>query len=73
MSLKDFPYSVVTSKSVCYDATKWCEQYIGSRWEPIHYKTGCWAVFWAGAKMPKKYEWFFKHEKDAVLFSLRWS
>lgn len=54
-----------------FDAMKWCEDHIGvGRPEPALWLDGndVWYAFtWFGY-----WHFYFKHEKDAIAFSLRW-
>ena len=54
------------------DAARWCAEHFGQRWEAIDYRAGRWCLFWAGRDMPKKYRFCFAHERDLLLFILRW-
>lgn len=69
--MKEFPY-IVTTKKLKHEADQWCTKNIGERWFAVGRKTGNWTCFWAGRDDPKSYRWYFKNEKDAVMFSLRW-
>ena len=71
--VKDLPYRVVTGKHQHWEATEWCKEKFGPRWEAIGNRQGKWCVFWRGRENFSQYEWNFEHEEDAVLFSLRWS
>lgn len=70
--MKDLPYMIITKK-LGIEADKWCNDNIGERWFSIGRKTGVWACFWAGRDDPKNYKWYFRNEKDAFFFGLRWS
>lgn len=66
------PYKVTTRK-LGQEAEEWCFNKIGPRWFAVGRKDGLWTAFWAGRDMPKNYHWYFKNEKDAFIFALRWS
>jgi hypothetical protein len=70
--MKEFPYRVVT-KRLGFAADRWCTDQFGRRWFAVDYNCGVWTCFWAGRDSSKYYNWYFEHEKDAVLFSLVWS
>lgn len=64
-------------------AKQWCEKNFGPQWSAITNREGRWTVFWNGPSREhlkgtryysdKKYVWIFTDEKDAMLFTLRWS
>jgi hypothetical protein len=76
-------YYVRVSREVVDDATEWCEENCGSQYDtllnhPDMNHNGTWTKFWAGLfnddeQTEPLYDFSFKHEKDAILFSLRWS
>ena len=70
--IKQLPHSVRTPK-LPYDAHQWCNENIGVRFDIIDNKEGTWTTFWSGHTSPKTYDWYFKNEEDAVLFTLRWA
>jgi len=72
--VKDLPHQVITSKKIVEPAKRWCEEQFGERWVATRNRNGKWCVFWAGtrSKNPGTYQWFFKNDKDAALFALRW-
>ena len=69
--MKDLPYKI-TTKKLEYGAEKWCIANFGERWFPIGRKSGNWSCMWAGKEDRKHYHWYFRYEKDALFFSLRW-
>lgn len=72
--MKKFPYSVYTGK-MTYETNLWCEQYIGKQNNIRILGGGDWACFWQGYENGehRRYKWFFRNEKDAILFTLRWA
>lgn len=70
--MRDLPYRV-TTKKLSLEAQEWCEENVGERWFAVGRKTGSWTMFWAGKDSPKNYIWYFRNEKDATWFALRWS
>jgi hypothetical protein len=76
--MKDLPYKVITPKQIVEPAKRWCEERLGERWVATQNRNGKWCVFWAGSRSKNPgtyewvYEWFFKNDKDALLFALRW-
>jgi hypothetical protein len=54
--------------------TKWCEEQFGERWSAIDRTDSDrnWTCFWCGNHMPAFYDFYFRHEADAIMFSLRW-
>lgn len=54
------------------DAARWCIEQFGRRWEAIGYRSGRWAMFWAGRGMPQQYRFCFALEQDRLMFMLRW-
>lgn len=69
--MKDLPYMVITRKAKP-EALRWCEEHIGERWQAVGRRTGNWTTFWAGRENPRCYKWYFRNEKDAFIFGLRW-
>lgn len=69
--MKDLPFKIVTKK-LGIEAEKWCSSNVGERWFAVGRKTGVWTCFWAGRDAPKNYFWYFKNEKDAMMFTLVW-
>ena len=65
--------SVWTNK-LPYAAYQWCEDQFGSRWSPLDNREGQWCCFWRGTQNqdPRRWEWLFEHEQDAMLFTLKW-
>jgi hypothetical protein len=68
--MKGFAYKVETTR-LDYAATKWCYENFGPRWSALDNHDGIWMCFWAG-HITGGYNWHFKHEKDAMMFILRW-
>lgn len=73
VGLKEFPFHILLPKMKNHwEATSWCEKNFGPRWEAIGYREGNWCTFWRGRDVPGSYDWYFKNERDYVLFTLRW-
>lgn len=70
--INELPYTVITKK-LGPEAEQWCKERMGERWYAVGRKTGNWTYFWEGRTAPKNYKWHFRNERDAVIFSLRWS
>lgn len=75
----DFPYVIyMPTKQHKWIMTEWCKQQFGDRWSVIDNRQGVWRCFWtrklkSGEYDRSVYEWSFKNEKDAILFTLRWA
>lgn len=65
-------FKTTTGKADHWEATKWCEDVFGARWEAIGNRQGRWCVFWRGRSVPETYEWSFEREQDFLLFMLKW-
>lgn len=67
------PYEVFINAEHHIYARSWCEEQWGEQW--MFNRNGIWRCFWAGTRGPQagKYRYIFKHEKDAILFILRWT
>jgi hypothetical protein len=67
---KTFPYRIDLSTGNPYLVVgRWCEEQFGKQWSSLN-TDGVWT------ELPRHVgcrEWYFKNEKDAVLFSLRYS
>lgn len=72
-SCRDFPHQFLLPKTNHWEADAWCTERFGKRWSAIDNRQGTWCCFWRGGDDTFTYEWFFEHEKDAVLFALRWA
>jgi hypothetical protein len=71
--MKDLPHRVVMGKRLHWEATDWCTEKFGRRWDAVGHRQGTWCVFWLGPGRDfAHYEWNFAYEQDAILFSLRW-
>lgn len=70
------PYVIALPKnSHTWKMEEWCIEKFGERWNAIDYRQGKWCVFWRGYRVtecPGGYDWLFKNEQDAMLFTLRW-
>jgi len=64
------PYTVELSNEMpILTASKWCRDYFGKEWD-LYNSEGIWGyVHW---EKSKGIVWYFKNEKDAILFKLRW-
>ena len=72
--MKELPNTITLPRGQLFDQQKWCEENIGARWGPISDRCGVWTVLWSGYQNDTRYyTWYFKNEKDAALFALRWS
>lgn len=65
-------FKTTAGKTDHWEATKWCEETFGHRWEAIGNRQGRWCVFWRGRAAPGSYEWSFEREQDFLLFMLKW-
>ena len=65
-------YEVMIHKDQRRAAQEWCQEQLGRRWEAIGYRTGVWAVFWAGRGHTDQYRFCFARERDMLMFVLRW-
>ena len=66
-------HEVLVHKDLYRSAGQWCEQQFGRRWEAIGYRSGRWAMFWAGPDDFDKYRFCFADERDMIWFMLQWS
>ena len=66
-------YEVLLHKDRHRAAQKWCQKQFGRRWEAIGYREGRWSLFWAGRDAFDQYRFCFAHERDMLMFILRWS
>jgi len=64
---------VLTKKANHWEATQWCTEQLGPRWDAINNRSGIWCTFWAGPAQFDSYAWHFKNESDVAWFMLRWS
>jgi hypothetical protein len=64
---------VFVHKSQQRAAAAWCQEHLGPRWNIIDGRGGRWTCFWAGNKDWARYRFYFASDKDAVMFSLKWS
>jgi hypothetical protein len=72
---KELPYHIVAENKNhgIGPITKWCEEQFGERWEALDWRQQRnWTCFWAGRDNHSCYDFYFRHEVDAVLFTLRW-
>lgn len=70
---KDFPYVFKLPKMYNqWEASSWCEEQFGPRWSVVDNRQGVWCCFWRGRESPGMYEWYFKNERDALMFMLKW-
>lgn len=66
--MRNWPYTVISSKEQYIQKIKWCTDYIGIRSRYDSY----WQCFWGGPKDPHQYTWHFKKSEHALMFALRW-
>jgi hypothetical protein len=67
-------YEIFTPSIVVSDAMVWCKKHFGKQWRSQKNPQGTWIVI--GPDEPparNDYRWYFRNEKDAMLFTLRWS
>jgi hypothetical protein len=67
-----FPYSIGLDQSLIRPATVWCQNQYGPRYHIIDYRSGTWSCLWNGFKGNHDYNFYFRHQGDAVMFSLKW-
>ena len=66
-------HKVVIHKDNWPDVQDWCEQYIG-KFDDTWYKLGIDPVDQIfNQDRETESVWYFRHERDAVLFKLKWS
>ena len=65
-------YEVMIYKDQCRKVMRWCEEQHGPRWEAVGNRSGIWCVFWAGREHTDRYKFCFAHERDMLMFVLRW-
>lgn len=68
-------YEVIVRKNNHREAERWCRENLGKRWSVVDNREGIWSCFWAGTRGPDagSYRFNFKHQKDAMWFTLRWA
>lgn len=71
-SSREFPYHTETYKTNHWEASEWCEEQFGTRWNPIDNRNGTWSTFWKGRSIPGSYDWYFLYERDYLLFLLKY-
>lgn len=73
--MNKLPYEVLIDKEHHRYAQAWCEEQWGNRWSVTLNRNGIWSCFWAGTRgyQAGKYRYLFEHERDAMLFTLRWA
>jgi hypothetical protein len=64
---------LLKSKKEGYSIDAWCTEKFGKRWSALDNRDGRWCCYWAGRENPGYYRWYFRDEKDLVLFLLRWA
>jgi len=42
--MKDLPHRIVTGKRLHWEATDWCTEKFGRRWEAVGHRQGTWCV-----------------------------
>ena len=72
--MNKLPYEVFIDSQHHRSAYSWCEEQWGKPWSVVSNRNGIWSCFWAGLRGPQtgKYRYIFEHEKDAIIFLLRW-
>lgn len=65
-------YEVLVHRDVQREATRWCGEQFGERWDPIDNRGGIWSVFLDGRDDFSTYRYIFTNEQDVALFILRW-
>lgn len=73
MTYRHLDYEVLLSSTLHNQAGRWCAEHFGPRWEVIGYRSGRWAMFWAGRAQSDLYRFCFAQERDMILFMLKWS
>ena len=67
---KTFPYRIVSSPHLTYlSMWEWCTEQFEKQWDCDYNPNGIWTEL----PHPGCRRWYFKNEKDAMLFALRWS
>ena len=72
-------HKVLVNRREIEELCKWCYDQFGKRFSPVDRETfgrdGTWQCLWKRTHSREStayYEFAFDHEKDALLFSLRW-
>lgn len=68
----DLPYRVKVRNPDWASAQEWCNQYVGE-FDKDWYKMGVDIAEFVNGEQNIFTVWFFRLEKDAILFALRWS
>ncbi len=73
--MNKLPYEVFIDSQHHRYAKSWCKEQWGEEWSVVSNRNGIWSCFWAGTRghHTGKYRYIFEHEKDAIIFLLRWS
>jgi hypothetical protein len=66
-------HSILIDSKHHMEASIWCVEQFGKRWEVLGNTDGVWTMFWAGRDHPGKYVFHFAEAQDKMLFVLRWS
>ena len=72
ITYRHLDHEVLVASAKHREAGRWCKEHFGRRWEAIGYRSGRWAMFWAGRGMPQQYRFCFALEQDKLMFMLRW-
>ncbi len=67
----DWKYKITIERLDWYEVQQWCELYIGN-FDQEWYKLGIDPAEWIIDGRPRS-TWYFKQEKHAVQFMLRWA
>lgn len=68
----ELPFAVkIPLSSIRKNIDQWCVDHFGDEWGMTNFTTALWGAFWGGEDSDY-YHFCFRHEKDAILFSLRW-
>lgn len=74
------PYSVIlehVNNDNIWNIRQWCYNNFGPCWGVVEgedtSRKGTWTVIWTVTKKFYGYRWYFRNEKDLLMFQLRWS
>jgi len=66
-------HSILIDSKTHRDASEWCLENFGKRWEAVYGTDGTWTMFWAGPNYHNKYIFHFVNEQDKLMFILKWA
>lgn len=69
--LKNFPYKITINEKDWYEAQEWCEKNCGD-FGTTWYKLGIDPMQYFNEEERSHTTWYFKNEKDFIVFSLRY-